>query len=251
MNAPPRTRLDRLPGFLRACVRQVHSNRRKQPPKGFERPEGHGEKIWVFSHRRSDQVIYSLKERLDGFHGLKQLPFNGKKTKPAKLRKDYWSPLAMIQFPAGQGAIGRSVFQKLRELKHLHEVAWTDDFRYKRPDEFTAADKKKIAQEKEKGIEYRPVRSKQERGVALNEQKANAIADMAVVLAGQGAGNKVIADEPVDGDRPLVEVSVSWANDQDKEFAESWSANVTHDLFEQPSYSSNLDATPPVETKAA
>ncbi|OAQ95104.1 transcriptional regulation of mitochondrial recombination domain-containing protein [Purpureocillium lilacinum] len=251
MNAPPRTRLDRLPGFLRACVRQVHSSQRQRPAKGFEAPEGHGEKIWVFSHRRSDQIIYSFKERLDGFHDLKQLPFNGKKTKPAKLRKDYWSPLAMIRFPAGQGAVGRSVFQKLRELKHLHEVAWTDEFRYKRPDEYTSADKKKIAQEKEKGINYRPVRSKEERAIALNEQKANAIADMAVVLAGQGAGNKVVAGEAEDGGRQLVEVSVSWANDQDKGFAESWSANVTHDLFEEPSYSSGVESTPATEAKAA
>lgn len=171
------------------------------------------------------------------------MPFNGKKTKPAKLRKDYWSPMAMIKFPEGQGAIGRSVYQKLRELKHLHEVNWDDEFRYKSADEFTAVDKKKIADEKAKGNDYRPVRSKSERGVALNAQRTNSIADMAAVLAGQGHGNAVAgAGEATDGQNELVQVSISWANDQDKEYAESWSKNVTHGLFEQPVYTSGKEA---------
>ena len=177
---------------------------------------------------------------MQGLHDLKQLPYNGKKTKPAKLRKDYWSPLAMIQFPAGQGAVGRSVYHKLRELKHLHEVAWTDDFRRKRPDEFNAEDKKKIAEEKAKGNDYTPIRSKEERGTALNAQKTNAIADMAVVLAGQGAGNKMLASE-TEAARQLVDVSVSWSNDQDKHYAEAWSENVTHELFEKPVYASGVE----------
>lgn len=182
-----------------------------------------------------------------GFHGLKQLPFNGKKTKPAKLRKDYWSPFAQISFPAGQGSIGRSVFQKLRELKHLHEVAWDDEFRYKRPEEFTAADTKKIAEEEKKGNTYRPIRSKEERGVALNRQKANSIADMAAVLGGLGRGNKLVLSEGEEGEKKLLDVTVSWANDQDREYAEEWSANVTHEMFESPSYFSPK----PVKEKAA
>lgn len=177
-------------------------------------------------------------DSFQGFHALKQMPFNGKKTMPAKLRKDYWSPMAMIGFPEGQGDVGRSVFQKLRELKHLHEVAWTDEFRYKRPEEFTATDKKKIAQEKEKGNEYRPVRSKAERGTALNAQKTNAIADMAAVLSGQGSGNKIAAADVSENQQRLVQVSVSWANDQDRQYAESWSQNVTHELFNEPVYTS-------------
>jgi hypothetical protein len=173
------------------------------------------------------------------------MPFNGKKTKPAKLRKDYWSPMAMIQFPEGQGAVGRSVYQKLRELKHLHEVSWTDEFRYKSPEEFTDADKKKIAEEKTKGNDYKPVRSKADRGVALNAQKTNSIADMAAVLSGNGNGNgsKVLTADEATGEKgELVKVSISWANDQDKEYAESWSENVSHDVFEQPAYISGKGA---------
>lgn len=164
---------------------------------------------------------------------MKQLPYNGKKTKPAKLRKDYWSAMATIEFPQGQGSVGRSVFQKLRELKHLHEVAWTEEVRYKTPEEYTDKQKRRQAEEEEKGnFNYRPIRTKQERGVALNAQKAYSIADMAAVLSGEGRGNKITTD----GAKDLVQVKVNWANDQDKGFAESWSTNVTHGLFEKPVY---------------
>lgn len=124
------------------------------------------------------------------------------------------------------------MFQKLRELKHLHEVAWTEEVRYKTPDEFTDKQKLRHAEEEAKGNSYRPIRTKQERGIALNAQKANSIADIAAVLSGQGRGNKVTAD----GAKDLVPVTVNWANDQDKGFAESWSTNVTHGLFEEPAY---------------
>ncbi|KJZ77019.1 hypothetical protein HIM_03340 [Hirsutella minnesotensis 3608] len=234
MNAAPGTRLGLLSTWLRTCVRQAHTGRAKAKP-GYPIPEGHGEKIWVFAHRRTEQIIYSFKDKLDGHHDLKQLPFNGKKTKPAKLRKDYWSPMAMIEFPVGKGSVGRSVFQKLRELKHLHEVAWSDEIRYKDPSEYSEEDKKKIREEQEKGKEFRPVRSKKERGIALNAQKKNAIADMAVVLAGQGPGNKV-AERGDDGSSSLVQVTVNWSNDLDRNFAESWPENVTHGVFKKPAY---------------
>ncbi|KAG5985392.1 hypothetical protein E4U55_003620 [Claviceps digitariae] len=232
MNTATRPHMGQWSRLLGTCMRQAHTTARQAAPG--QPPEGHGEKIWVFSHRRTDQIVYSFESKLDGFHALKQLPFNGKKTKPAKIRKDYWSPMAMIQFPKGQGEVGRSVYQRLRELKHLHEVAWTPDFRYKLPKEFTEADKKKIAEQKANGKEYKPVRSKAERGVALNAQKTNSIADMAAVLAGMGNGNKVNVASSAKGEEPkLVPVEVRWSNDQDREYAESWSTNVLHGLFGQ------------------
>ncbi|QUC22227.1 uncharacterized protein UV8b_06468 [Ustilaginoidea virens] len=239
MSSGSRSRVTQWSARLHSCIRQLHAGAGGQlgPSAGSLGRQSHGEKIWVFSHRRSEQTIYSLEDKLDGFHALKQLPFNGKKTKPAKLRKDYWAPMAMIQFPQGQGEVGRSVYQKLRELKHLHEVAWPKDFRYKRPQEFTEADKKKIAEEKEKGRDYKPVRTKAERGIALNAQKKNAIADMATVLGGHGSGNKVAASPASHDDQPeLVHVSISWANDEDKNYAESWSTNVSHELLNKPVY---------------
>ncbi|RTE70535.1 hypothetical protein BHE90_015075 [Fusarium euwallaceae] len=243
--------LGQLPSYVRICVRQAHSGRPRRANMGFVGPEGHGEHIWVFGHRRTEQIIYSFDEKLDGFHDLKQLPFNGKKTKPAKLRKDYWSPFARISFPEGQGSAGRSVFQKLRELKHLHEVAWDNEFRYKRPEEFTAADRKRIAEEEKKGNPgYRPIRTKQERGIALNAQKPNSVADMAAVLGGLGRGNKIVTNEAAEGEeQKLLDVTVSWANDQDREYAEKWSGNVTHELFENPAYFSEKTPEATVEAE--
>ncbi|KAI6751133.1 hypothetical protein HG530_014047 [Fusarium avenaceum] len=242
MNTAPTSRLGQLPSYVRIWVRHAHFGKKKTG-RNFPAPEGHGEDIWVYGHRRTDQIIYSFDKTLNGFHDLKQLPFNGKKTKPAKLRKDYWSPFAHISFPAGKGSVGRSVFQKLRELKHLHEVAWDDEFRHKRPEEYTAADRKRIAEEEEKGNKnYRPIRTKEERGVALNAQKPNSIADIASVLSGAGRGNKIVVSEEAEGaERKLLEVKVSWANDQDKQYAQEWSGNVAHGLFEKPTYVSKLE----------
>lgn len=139
--------------------------------------------------------------------------------------------MATIEFPEGSGNVGRSVFQKLRELKHLHEVAWPEDLRLKAEEEYTKADIKRVKAAKAEGRQYVPVRTKRERGRALNAQRKNSIADLAVVLAGQGRGNKVLA-----GEDELVSVTVNWANDQDKRYAESWSDNVTHGLFEEFAY---------------
>lgn len=144
--------------------------------------------------------------------------------------------MALIQFPHGRADAGLSVYQKLRELKHLHEVAWTDELRYKRPEEFSKEDKEKIAEEESKARQYRPIRNKAQRGTALNAQKKNCIADMAAVLSGQGSGNKIAAvDSPGGSSAGLVQVSVRWANDQDKEFAESWPDNVEHGMLNEPS----------------
>lgn len=163
--------------------------------------------------------------------------------------------MARIEVGEGQGSVGRSIYAKLRELKHLHEVAWGDEFRYKTQDEFTDNDRKLVKRAEKNDNEHRPVRGRKERGFALNAQKHNTIADLAVVLAGQGRGNLVapVAEDGTPG--PLGSVTVRWANDQDKNYAESWSNNVTHDMLEQPAYvSESVEATPAAkaaEPKAA
>lgn len=166
---------------------------------------------------------------------MKQLPFNGKKSKPAGLRKDYWSQLARIDVGEGQGGVGRSIYAKLRELKHLHEVSWGDEIRYKTTDEFTARQRREVNAAEANGNEFRPARNKKERGAALNAQKQNAVADLAAILAGQGRGN-LVAAQGEDGASTLSSVTVHWANDQDKNYAETWSSNVTHGLLETPTY---------------
>lgn len=55
---------------------------------------------------------------------------------------------------------------------------------------------------------------------------------MAAVLAGQGRGNKVNLND----NGKLVRVTLNWANDQDRQYAQEWSKNVKHRLFEKPAY---------------
>jgi hypothetical protein len=118
-------------------------------------------------------------------------------------------------------------------------VSWTDELFYKKEREFSDEDRKKIAEAAKEGRTYRPRRDKKQRGLALNAQKLNAIADMAAVLGGAGPGNKVVTSKGEDGAQQLMGVTVSWSNDQDKNYAVEWSPNVTHDVFEEPAYTSN------------
>ncbi|KAK1599062.1 transcriptional regulation of mitochondrial recombination-domain-containing protein [Colletotrichum navitas] len=264
MNSVPTFRFSQLSfGVARTSIRHGHTRSRRRTPQpeltNFE--PGHGEQIWVYSHLTSNQVIYSHSKQLDSNRALRQLPFNGKKTKPAKLRRDYWQPMAMIQLPPGAGAAGQSVFQKLREFRRLHELCWDESLRFaKTTDAIT-------------GVTKMRVRNRHERGVALNDQRANSIADMAAVLAGVGRGSRLHvspqekkavleegqklmgrkwSQEPpsptatiagkegaaedatkvVEGPDELLPATIYWANEADRNFAEKWSDNVTHDVFE-------------------
>ncbi|WYZ40088.1 hypothetical protein EsH8_IV_000429 [Colletotrichum jinshuiense] len=264
MNSVPVFRFSQLSiGVARTSIRHGHTRTRRRTPQ----PEltnfqpGHGEQIWVYSHLTSNQVIYSHSKQLEANRALRQLPFNGKKTKPAKLRRDYWEPMALIQLPAGAGAAGQSVFQKLREFRRLHELCWDDSLLYTSvADSTTGALKKRV-------------RNRHERGIALNDQRANSIADMAAVLSGVGRGSRLHvspqekkalledgqklvgrkwAQEPppptaavagkagkaedpskaVEGPDELLPATIYWANEADRNFAQRWSDNVTHDLLE-------------------
>ena len=135
---------------------------------------------------------------------LRQLPYTGKKLVPAGLRKDYWRPMAVVEFGRGNGPIGRSVYAKCRELKKRHELEWED----------------------ERLLNM----SREQRGRELNDQKGNAVADLAYVLAGKGKGNRML-ETVKEGEtevEKLHEATVYWASEQDQYFAESWSHNVTH-----------------------
>lgn len=185
---------------------------------------------------------------LQANRALKQIPFNGKKLKPAKLRKDYWRRMAMIQFPEGLGHVGRSVFHLLREFRMAHELNWGDEVLY----------------HPEKGSTL----TKHSRGKRLNDQKANSIADLAAVLGGAGKGNKMWLPVSEGGDSVdttgqtrgsnetedltgLVHTTIFWANEQDRNYAQEWSSNVTHQLFEKANWvpleepPENIPAQPP------
>lgn len=65
MNSTHRVRVGQLPDIARLCLRQVHGGKKPKTPVGFQGPAGHGENIWVFAHRRTQQIIYSFEDQLD------------------------------------------------------------------------------------------------------------------------------------------------------------------------------------------
>ncbi|KAI1490050.1 transcriptional regulation of mitochondrial recombination-domain-containing protein [Biscogniauxia mediterranea] len=240
--APARPLTDEEKAERKRKKKEAKANKNKQEPTVF--PPGHGEKIYIFCHFLNGLTAYSHEPVLKALKALRQTSYNGKKLKPSKLRKDYWRPLAMIQFPEGLGGVGRSIYHRLRECKKLHEFAWDDSIFY------------------EPGT-HRP-RTLQERGRVLNDQKANAVADMAAVLGGLGKGNKIWVTDPEDAaaaegkeevssasvirvadedkvevTKPdgevasLIKVSIWWADKEDRKFAKSWPKNVTHYLFDE------------------
>ncbi|EGY14664.1 uncharacterized protein VDAG_05828 [Verticillium dahliae VdLs.17] len=183
MNSAPIFRFAQLSlsaGIPRTTVRNGHtwSRRRTAKPELSNFAPGHGEQIWVWHHLTSHQIIYSHTPQLDSNHALKQLPFIAKKSTPAKLRKDLWRPMALIQFPAGAGTAGQSAFQKLREYRRRHELEWGDEKLF---------------------------RTREDAATGRLEGSA---------------------------DRQLLEATVFWRDQQDKNFASEWSANVKHELFE-------------------
>ncbi|KAK6841607.1 hypothetical protein PG987_002467 [Apiospora arundinis] len=201
---------------------------KKVVPVQFE--PGHGEKIWIFTNFINGLTVYSHNPVLKANRALRQIPFNGKKLKPSKLRKDYWRPMAMIQFPEGQGHIGRSVYHIMREFRMRHDLGWDDGMIHDK--------------------ESRRTLTRHERGQRLNGmQKPNAIADVAAVLSGLGKGNKMWqpagtegvetvaeitkADEKTGEVTNLLKTQVWWMDPLDKNYAQSWSKNVSHFAFKE------------------
>jgi len=185
----------------RAKVQGKKVEKEKQKEWLDRQPPGHGETLWIHGHQYDGQIIYSFYDKIDvrtpsspllflflqfdlwmyglaDFNGVtkqtnkgyRQLPYTGKKLIPAKLRPDYWRPLAMVKFLPGFGHVGRSVYQKLREFKKRHELEWTDN----------PAEAERIRR-----------LTRHERGKELNNQRANAVADLAAVLGGAGKGSKM------------------------------------------------------------
>lgn len=148
--------------------------------------------------------------------------------------------MAVIELPKGQGDVGQSVVQRLREFRKRHELEWNEPL-----------------------FEL----SKRERGEALNDQKANSVADIAAVLGGAGKGNLIVAEnrrqrragrstknkglnarseeaaevktdkettgkaEETKADKTLSQVTVFWRDLMDAAHAQAWSDNVTHTLL--------------------
>jgi hypothetical protein len=141
--------------------------------------------------------------------------------------------MALVQFPKGLGVVGQNVFQKLREFRRLHELSWDPELW-------------KL--------------SKKDRGAALNDQKANSVADLAAVLAGAGAGNKIVSEvqvnvtgEAAKRKREWIDATIYWADERDRHYAKQWTANVTHELgipLQAAEEASEADDRPPTEDAA-
>jgi hypothetical protein len=81
----------------------------------------HGQLIFIFRNVQTNQILYSLSEVLDESH-LQQIPFFAKHSTPPSLRRDVWSPHAVVSFPTPEQ--GHNAFRKLREFRKMHELCW-------------------------------------------------------------------------------------------------------------------------------
>ena len=182
---------------------------------------------------------------------IAQLPFLGKKTVPAKLRKDLWHPFFLCTFPSA--AAGLVAYRRLREFRRLHET------NYPRSVVADPANPKCNLPKKKKGK-------------VLMDQKANSVADLAAVLKIQEKGpgrermerfkrakkafdrlkssraKKVEGKTgPMDVGKELKGVSgveVFWNDVSDAEFAPTWPQEVVHKVLGRHRYTA---AWPPVE----
>jgi len=223
MSATTTTRLARTSSKFADRVR--NASIAAAPASGHE----HGRDIYVYSHLQTKQVVYSLQQNVKvrslspspsppfpartltpppkNNKALRQLPYNGKKTIPAALRKDLWSPLARISFPAGAAQAGLDAFRMLREYRKLHESQW--------PAALALDDK------------GQPLKRRL-RGRKLCDQRANSIADIAAALAKVTRPREAAGEEPA---REAVGATVRWSDIFDAEFAESWPETVVHDKW--------------------
>jgi len=239
----------------------------------------HGHYIFVYNNIRTNQVIYSLTRTLNVFFphksvstnpltlllnqnhaSLRQLPFLGKKSVPAKLRKDLWNPLALVSFPSPPQ--GLAAFRKLREFRRLHETSY--------PLSLIEEPTNDAGKEKDA---YKPQQKTllgtKKRGKVLMNQKANSVADIAAVLIQQARppsperlarsniriknatrlkrakGASVLKNPlPATELQGSVEgVRIRWANLLDAGFAATWPEEVVHDSLETARYAA---AWPPL-----
>ncbi|KAL9029831.1 MAG: hypothetical protein Q9196_001976 [Gyalolechia fulgens] len=200
----------------------------------------HGTQIFFYNNIRTNQIIYSLTRTLNNNDSLKQLPFLGKKTVPARLRKDLWTPLCLVQFP--RPSQGLLAYRRLREFRRLHETSYPLSL-------ITRPGSRHLLEPKKK------------RGKILMDQKANSIADLAAVLAlqKQGPSQEHIEEANKRADRVRLQkgrgkkawrrkdpqgpveggvegVKVRWVNLLDAEFAAEWPEGVVHDGLERHRY---------------
>lgn len=111
---------------------------------------------------------------MQNYAALKQLPFAGKQTLPATIRKDIWRPLLSVSFPSAPQ--GLSAFRKLREYRKLHELSWNTH----------TVPNAGLLDLENPYVRVNTVRPpRKERSRMIMDQRANSIADLAQVLREQ------------------------------------------------------------------
>lgn len=207
-------------------------------------PTHYGQHIYMYRNIHTNQVVYSLTRHLNNNASIKQLPFLGKKTVPARLRKDMWLPFCQAEFQSPHA--GLEAYRKLREYRRLHETAY---------------DRSIITETS--GDHAGQLMTTKRRGKVLMDQKANSIADLAAVLLQQQdgpsqhrlekaerrikrveklkmqKGEDRVGKAPVDLGKELTGVEgvvVRWADPLDAEFAAQWPAEVLHEGLQRSRY---------------
>lgn len=118
-----------------------------------------GRYIYMFRNTKTNQILYTLKPKIEQ-STLKQLPFIGKHSVPARIRADVWTAHCRVG-PFPSTLQGLDAFRKLRDLRKLHELCWN-----KNNPEWAKETKRVLIRK-------------------IMDQKANTSADLARVLAQQ------------------------------------------------------------------
>ncbi|KAI5284975.1 hypothetical protein KEM52_002654 [Ascosphaera acerosa] len=141
----------------------------------------HGRHIFAYHHLRTNQVVYSLSRTLEQSAVLAQLVYHGKKTVPARLRKDLWAPYFSLHFAAPR--TGLAVYRLLREFALLRQfspppdaITYTEAYlARKRPRDPLKAEEFDRTHARRVGH----VLPAPERARVLMDQKASSVADAA------------------------------------------------------------------------
>ncbi|KAL2371158.1 hypothetical protein BDBG_08324 [Blastomyces gilchristii SLH14081] len=149
----------------------------------------HGKNIFAYNNIRTNQVVYSFTRELEENNVLSQLVYHGKKTVPATLRKDMWTPYFSLHFASNSQ--GLEAYRLLREFSMQRQLAPPADMitaseeceilTRQRPRDLTEA--KKWDEEWKIRMEKHHILSKRLRARVLMDQKATSVADVAAVLA--------------------------------------------------------------------
>jgi hypothetical protein len=143
------------------------------------------------SYASSHSLMLTRRSELQNNHVLPQLVFHGKKTVPAALRRDLWTPYFSIKLPSSHS--GLLAYHQLRELSLQRQLAAPDDLitttRQKATTEMRSRMtlEEELTWDKEHEGQNHPdgkarTLNRKDRAKVLMMQRATSVADVAFVL---------------------------------------------------------------------